>query len=408
MGALCKTPWLPLMLFFDFKQFPVLSDVEHLLVASISHSQAERKKTFRHMPLSVAEKTHSAHNEFMRDVRLLREGLQLDDACRSSRMAGWAGMAHKTAREIVKSVCEEAAPVSTPSAFHPARHARIVASEGHIPAHPQVLLLGAKVVLVVGGHRTRAAGGKRGVARLFYTTTHVAHTQDIFVLHTVNEALPRVVFSWASRPERVTVTKKKMLAIKELLVVSSNPLECGTEFHVELHGDASEAVLNAKLEEVALAVEKEFKAKAAEVADAPHLKDQATIAFTEFSFMSRGWTKEGQKVVQKALYLLLILHNKAFPDCTIELENATYVKAPSYFERFKGQAMRADGIYRDVQAKVYSKGVFQVIEEHHKIIKEGNKTIVPKLIKAINTLGQGFVETAPPPPPLPSGGASEP
>ena len=121
--------------------------------------------------------------------------------------------------------------------------------------------------------------------------------------------------------------------------------------------------------------------------------------------MSRGWAGRRAaraRALRTAVYVLLKLHNDKFPESTVELTDETYTKAPSFFERKKGQHIGSDGVCNAVQAKVFSKGVFQEIQTIRMKITTGNAGAFPKLIKEINFLGEGFIEAVPAVPSWPS------
>ena len=110
------------------------------------------------------------------------------------------------------------------------------------------------------------------------------------------------------------------------------------------------------------------------------------------------------KAVRTALYMLLATHNKRFPEKALELSDGTYAKAPSYFERARGQVSVPNQLaYKQVPAKTYSNGVYHLIVKTRANILEGKAETLPSLIREIDLLGEGFVETAPalPKPPKP-------
>ena len=211
-------------------------------------------------------------------------------------MQGWHASSLVRAREVVDATHFGAEGAAIPPiAFHPARQARIVSNEGHMPDHPQVLLIDGSVFFVLDGQRVKPAQGNgRGIARLFYTTTSVEHVLGLFLLRTTAEDFPWATFSWTSIPRFMRLTKKTKVNMLQLRVLEHvGGVGENTAMNVRLHKGAVTAIDDARLAVLAAKTDKLMTAKLKELANPGHLKDQAKIVFDPYSFVERGWTTEG-------------------------------------------------------------------------------------------------------------------
>ena len=294
-GSDVVDPWDPMDVFcavIDFEKYHSLVALAPLMHRFIQFAQGPR--CFRKFKQPKTE--WSERNKMDHDLKLIREGLQLDPQCRGARMQGWHASSLVRAREVVDATDFGAEGAAIPPiAFNPSRQARIVSKEEHMPDHPQVLLIDGDVFFVLGGQRVKPAQGNgRGIARLFYTTTSVEHVQGLFLLRTTAEKFPWVTFSWTSMPMFMRLTKKTRANIRELRVLEHREgLEENTAMEIMLHPDAVTAVWAAKIDALNAKTDKQMKAKLKEVADPGHLKGHAKIIYDIYSFVERGWTPAG-------------------------------------------------------------------------------------------------------------------
>ena len=293
-GSDAVDPWDPMDVFdaaMNFEKYHSLVALAPLMHRFIQFAQGPR--CFRKFKQSKT--AWSERNQLDHDLKLIREGLQLDPQCRGARMQGWHASSLVRAREVVDATDFGAEGAAIPPiAFNPSRQARIVSNEEHMPDHPQVLLIDGDVFFVLGGQRVKPAqANARGIARLFYTTTSAEHVQALCLLRTTAEKFPWVTFSWTSRPRFIRLTKKAMANMLELRVLEHREDAGNTAMEMELHPVAVTKICEARIDVLNAKTDKQMKAKLKEMADPGHLKGHAKITYDIYSFMDRGWTPAG-------------------------------------------------------------------------------------------------------------------